>query len=140
MSGKGGIIWNFRIPTFLQMDVVKDQIFYFRKCGSQTHAVPRKGWICVSWILAIAVVASDRRARIVFCGCMWLVISIVPKVNLICNRNPKTELLNAVSRSSRHKPFDRYLRSSNCVFPNPAHCFSTTAGIVILSYMRYRIQ
>lgn len=88
MSGKGSIIWNFRIPTCLQMDVVKDQIFYFRKCDSQTHVVPRKGWICVSWILAIAVVASDLRARIVFGDCMWLVISSVQEVTLICHRNP----------------------------------------------------
>lgn len=135
MSGKGGIIWNFRIPTCLQMDVVKGQIFYFRKCGSQERVD-----LCVSWILAVAVVVSDRRSRIVFCGCMWVVISIVPELTLICHRNPKTELLNAVTGSSRHKPFDRYLRSSNYVIPNPVHCFSTTADIIILPYMRYRIQ
>jgi hypothetical protein len=85
------------------MDVVKDQFFYFRKC-SQTHVVPRKGWICVSWNLAISVVASDRRARILFDGSMWLVISNVPEVTLICHRHPETALLNAVSGSSRHKP------------------------------------
>jgi hypothetical protein len=34
---------NFRIPACLQMDVEEDRIFYFRKCGSQTHVVPGKG-------------------------------------------------------------------------------------------------
>ena len=121
------------------MDVVKGQIFYVRKCN-QTHAVPRKGWISVFWILTIAVVVSDWRTRILFSGCMWVIISIVPEVTLICHRNPKTELLNTASGSSRHKPFDRYLRSNNYVFPNPARCFRTTAYIIILPYMRYRIQ